>query len=390
MPPSGRSLLTLAIKALYIAPTLGGTVNTAFDQNAIVYLIDDDTQVREGLANLLQSVGLQVEAFAATTEFLARARQDIPQCLVLDVRLQGVSGLDLQAQLLSANINIPIIFITGHADIPMTVKAMKAGAIEFLTKPIREQDLLDAVQTALDSNRSRRKKEQMVAELQSRIESLTSREREVMTLVTMGRMNKQVAAEIGLSEITVKVYRHNVMKNGREVFAGVSTNGGEPCDYALAESYENLADPIDQMPLIIVEVEGRACRWHMSTRPRHDASARAPGRDGSCADEPSGGRYAADRNGCGPAQDEGGGKDRQPLGERENRNAQQQVLQPGHEDIMDQIHAIGIVPERLQHGDALVAEAQEQRQEEHAARAAREHEAPGLDDCDTQRGFAVA
>jgi len=187
-------------------------VNKAFDQNAIVYLIDDDTQVREGLANLLQSVGLQVEAFATTTEFLARARQDIPQCLVLDVRLQGVSGLDLQAQLLSANINIPIIFITGHADIPMTVKAMKAGAIEFLTKPIREQDLLDAVQTALDSNRSRRKKEQMVAELQSRIESLTSREREVMTLVTMGRMNKQVAAEIGLSEITVKVYRHNVMK----------------------------------------------------------------------------------------------------------------------------------------------------------------------------------
>ena len=212
MPPSGRSLLTLAIKALYIAPNLGGTVNKAFDQNAIVYLIDDDTQVREGLANLLQSVGLQVEAFAATTEFLARARQDIPQCLVLDVRLQGVSGLDLQAQLLSANINIPIIFITGHADIPMTVKAMKAGAIEFLTKPIREQDLLDAVQIALDSNRSRRKEEQTVAELQSRIESLTSREREVMTLVTMGRMNKQVAAEIGLSEITVKVYRHNVMK----------------------------------------------------------------------------------------------------------------------------------------------------------------------------------
>ena len=187
-------------------------MNTTFDPNAIVYLIDDDTQVREGLANLLQSVGLQVEAFATTTEFLARARQDIPQCLVLDVRLQGVSGLDLQAQLLSANINIPIIFITGHADIPMTVKAMKAGAIEFLTKPIREQDLLDAVQTALDSNRSRRKKEQMVAELQSRIESLTSRELEVMTLVTLGRMNKQIAAEIGLSEITVKVHRHNVMK----------------------------------------------------------------------------------------------------------------------------------------------------------------------------------
>jgi len=187
-------------------------VNTAFDPNAIVYLIDDDTQVRDGLANLLQSVGLHVEAFAASTEFLARAHQDMPQCLVLDVRLQGVSGLDLQAQLLSANINIPIIFITGHADIPMTVKAMKAGAIEFLTKPIREQDLLDAVHIALDSDRSRRKEEQTVAELQSRIESLTSRELEVMTLVTLGRMNKQIAAEIGLSEITVKVHRHNVMK----------------------------------------------------------------------------------------------------------------------------------------------------------------------------------
>ena len=205
---SGR----LATRAFYIALNLGGTVNTAFDPNAIVYLIDDDTQVREGLANLLQSVGLQVEAFAATTEFLARARQDIPQCLVLDVRLQGLSGLHFQAQLLSANINIPIIFITGYGDIPMTVKAMKAGAIEFLTKPIREQDLLDAVQTALDADRSRRKEEQTVAELQSRIESLTSRELEVMTLVTLGRMNKQIAAEIGLSEITVKVHRHNVMK----------------------------------------------------------------------------------------------------------------------------------------------------------------------------------
>ena len=187
-------------------------MNTTFDPNAIVYLIDDDTQVREGLANLLQSVGLQVEAFAATTEFLARDHQEIPQCLVLDVRLQGVSGLDLQAQLLSANINIPIIFITGHADIPMTVKAMKAGAVEFLPKPFREQDLLDAVQIALNDDRRRREREKTLAELQARIASLTSREREVMTLVTMGKMNKQIAVEIGLSEITVKVYRHNVMK----------------------------------------------------------------------------------------------------------------------------------------------------------------------------------
>jgi len=157
-------------------------------------------------------VGLQVEAFATTTEFLASLHNDVPQCLVLDVRLQGLSGLDFQSQLRAANVNIPIIFITGHADIPMSVKAMKAGAVEFLTKPFREQDLLDAVQIALDDNRRRREREQTVAELQARFESLTSREREVMTLVTMGKMNKQIAVEIGLSEITVKVYRHNVMK----------------------------------------------------------------------------------------------------------------------------------------------------------------------------------
>jgi FixJ family two-component response regulator len=209
---STLSFGTSATRAFCSAPNLGETVNTTLDPTAIVYVIDDDTQVRGGLANLLQSVGLQVEAFATTTEFLARAHQDVPQCLVLDVRLQGVSGLDFQAQLLSANINIPIIFITGHADIPMTVKAMKAGAIEFLTKPIREQDLLDAVQIALDVGRSRRKMEQINADLQARFKSLTSRERQVMTLVTLGKMNKHIAAEIGLSEITVKVHRSNLMK----------------------------------------------------------------------------------------------------------------------------------------------------------------------------------
>jgi FixJ family two-component response regulator len=180
--------------------------------SGLVYVIDDDTHVRSGLASLFESVGLRVETFATTAEFLASLRNDAPRCLVLDVRLQGISGLEFQSQLGAAKIDIPIIFITGHGDIPMTVRAMKAGAVEFLTKPVREQDLLDAVQIALDKDQSRQKKEQMVAELRARVESLTSREREVMTLVTMGKMNKQIGAEIGLSEITVKVYRHNVMK----------------------------------------------------------------------------------------------------------------------------------------------------------------------------------
>jgi FixJ family two-component response regulator len=191
----------------------GRTLKASLNPSGVVYVIDDDVHVRGGLASLFESVGLQVETFATTTEFLTSLRNDdAPQCLVLDVRLQGLSGLDFQSQLGAANINIPIIFITGHGDIPMTVKAMKAGAVEFLTKPIREQDLLDAVQIAFDDDRSRREKEQIVGELRARVESLTSREREVMTFVTRGKMNKQVAAEIGLSEITVKVYRHNVMK----------------------------------------------------------------------------------------------------------------------------------------------------------------------------------
>jgi FixJ family two-component response regulator len=197
----------------FLVVLLGGpTVTAPMNPNGVVYVIDDDVHVRGGLASLIESVGLQVETFETTTEFLTSLRNDVPQCLVLDVRLQGLSGLDFQSQLGAANINIPIIFITGHADIPMTVKAMKAGAVEFLTKPVREQDLLDAVQIALDDDRRRRRKEQIVAELRARVETLTAREREVMTFVTMGKMNKQVAAEIGLSEITVKVHRHNVMK----------------------------------------------------------------------------------------------------------------------------------------------------------------------------------
>ena len=170
--------------------------------SGLVYVIDDDVHVRGGLASLFESVGLQAETFATTGEFLTNLRSDVPRCLVLDVRLQGISGLDFQSQLSAANINVPIIFITGHGDIPMTVKAMKAGAIEFLTKPIREQDLLDAVQIALDVDRSRRKIEQINADLQARFKSLTSRERQVMTLVTLGKMNKHIAAEIGLGEVT--------------------------------------------------------------------------------------------------------------------------------------------------------------------------------------------
>ena len=166
----------------FLVVLLGGrTVTASMNPSGVVYVVDDDVQVRGGLASLFKSVGLQVEAFATTTEFLASLHNDVPQCLVLDVRLQGLSGLDFQSQLRAANINIPIIFITGHGDIPMTVKAMKAGAVEFLTKPFREQDLLDAVQIALDDNRRRREREKTIAELQARIESLTSREREVMT-----------------------------------------------------------------------------------------------------------------------------------------------------------------------------------------------------------------
>ena len=190
----------------------GRILNALPNPSGLVYVIDDDVHIRRGLARLFESVGLQVETFAATNEFLTSLRNDVPQCLVLEVRLQGLSGLDFQSQLGAANINIPIIFITAHGDIPMTVKAMKAGAIEFLTKPIREQDLLDAVQIAIDVDRSRRKMEQINADLQARFESLTSRERQVMTLVTLGKMNKRIAAEIGLSEMTVKVHRSRLMK----------------------------------------------------------------------------------------------------------------------------------------------------------------------------------
>ena len=172
-----------------------------------VYVVDDDASVRRGLSNLVRSVGLRVEVFASASEFLAAKRPDAPACLILDVRLPGLSGLDFQAELTKARNQIPIIFITGHGDIPMTVKAMKAGAIEFLTKPFRDQDLLDAVQVALERARAAHESEQSAAQLRAKFEALTPREQEVMAWVTGGLLNKQVAAEIGVTEITVKVHR---------------------------------------------------------------------------------------------------------------------------------------------------------------------------------------
>ena len=178
----------------------------------IVYVVDDDADVREGVSALLQSVGLKVVALSSTVEFLTHKRSEEPSCLILDVRLPGLSGLDFQAELAKAQNEIPIIFITGHGDIPMSVKAMKAGAIEFLTKPFREQDILDAVRVALERDRARHELQIQTQSLRSRYDALSDREQQVMRLVCAGLMNKQVAAEIGVSEVTVKVHRHNLMK----------------------------------------------------------------------------------------------------------------------------------------------------------------------------------
>jgi FixJ family two-component response regulator len=175
-------------------------------------VVDDDVNVREGLKALLESVGLQAEVFASAREFLQRQSSDTVSCLVLDVRMPGMSGLDFQAELANAHADIPIIFITGFGDIPMTVRAMKAGAVEFLTKPLREQDFLDAIHVALGRDRARREKEGNLRQLKSRFESLSDREREVLSLVIAGLLNKQIAGEMKLSEVTVKVHRHNLMK----------------------------------------------------------------------------------------------------------------------------------------------------------------------------------
>ena len=176
-----------------------------------VFIVDDDEGVREAIRGLLKSVGLHSECFAAPDEFLRSKRTEGPSCLVLDVRLPGVSGLDFQQTLSAAGIRIPIIFITGHGDIPMTVRAMKSGAVEFLTKPFKDQDLLDAIHQALGRDRVARELESETAELQTRFGTLTAREREVMGLVVTGLLNKQIASELGTSEITVKIHRRQVM-----------------------------------------------------------------------------------------------------------------------------------------------------------------------------------
>jgi len=177
-----------------------------------VFIIDDDADVRESLQDLLESVGLRSQSFGTAQEFLAVARGEGPSCLILDVRLPGISGLDLQNELKRGRIRIPIIFLTAHADVPMSVKAMKSGAVEFLTKPFRQQELLDAVQRSLTRARVLREKERGLAELRHRHEGLSVREREVMKLVVSGMLNKQAAAELGTSESTVKMYRSQVMK----------------------------------------------------------------------------------------------------------------------------------------------------------------------------------
>jgi FixJ family two-component response regulator len=184
------------------------------EPDSIVFIVDDDAQVRSSLTNLCRSVELNVRAFSSTEEFLSAPRPDIPACLVLDVRFPGSapSGLDFQRMLANMNDPLPIIFVTGHGDVPMSVKAIKRGAVEFLTKPVREQELLDAVRMGIERDRERRKLDHAISSLRKRYESLTTREREIMHLVTRGLLNKQVAAELNLSEVTVKVHRGRIMQ----------------------------------------------------------------------------------------------------------------------------------------------------------------------------------
>jgi RNA polymerase sigma factor (sigma-70 family) len=181
----------------------------------LIYVVDDDASVREALGSLIRSAGLGVETFASAQEFLARPRADVPSCLVLDVQLPGLSGLDLQQELAKADVQIPIIFITGHGDIPMSVQAMKAGAVEFLPKPFRDQELLDAIHQALDRDRHAREQRAQREALRRRFDTLTPRQRDVMARMVAGRLNKQIAGELGTSEATVKTHRQQVMAKMR-------------------------------------------------------------------------------------------------------------------------------------------------------------------------------
>jgi FixJ family two-component response regulator len=194
-------------------PTLPSELAAVGDP--VVFVIDDDTSMREALQSLFRSVGLRVEVFGSAPEFLQSNLPNVASCLVLDIRLPGVSGLDFQIELTEAGIHIPIIFMTGHGDIPMSVQAMKAGAVDFLTKPFRHQEMLHAVNRALAADRNRRTEEKTVSDLRVLFESLTPREREVLVLVTAGLVNKRIAAELGVSEITVKVHRSHVMRKMR-------------------------------------------------------------------------------------------------------------------------------------------------------------------------------
>jgi FixJ family two-component response regulator len=178
----------------------------------LVFIVEDDESMRRALSNLFQSVGLEVQLFGSASEMLQGELPDVASCLVLDIRLPGLSGLDFQAELAKANIHIPIIFMTGHGDIPMSVRAMKGGAVDFLTKPFRDQDMLDAVTVAIERDRKRRETDKIVTNLQTHFETLTPREREILAFVSSGLMNKQIAAELGLAEITVKIHRGHIMK----------------------------------------------------------------------------------------------------------------------------------------------------------------------------------
>jgi FixJ family two-component response regulator len=186
-------------------------------EQPVVIVVDDDPSIRKAIDRLLRSVGLRVELFESAQEFLQSNRLDAPSCIVLDVRLPGQSGLNLQRDLAAAHMRVPIIFITGHDDIPMSVRAMKAGAVEFLTKPFHDQDLLDAIEVALEKDRALRAEEKFVAELHERFDKLTTRERQVMQLVVAGRLNKQIAAELGISEMTAKIHRGQVFRKMQAV-----------------------------------------------------------------------------------------------------------------------------------------------------------------------------